>query len=211
MREVRLVLVVGALAGVAVVGFVLSRAPATVARVSTAVHEPVETTRQRVVACQPDEVLPRGTTAIRLRLFAFLGPRVTVDVLAQGRVIAHGEHGSGWTGGVVTVPVHPLPVTVSGAEVCFTLALNGDEAGELVGEKTTAGRAARGSDGSLPGRVRLEYLRPGSSSWWSLALSVARRMGLGHAWGGTWIAVLVLVLMGGVALLCARLVLRELE
>jgi hypothetical protein len=210
MREVRLVLVVGALAGVAVVGSVLTQSPATVARVSTAVHEPVETTRQRVGACQPDEVLPRGTTAIRLRVFAFLGPRVTVDVLARGHVIAHGERGSGWTGGVVTVPVDPLPVTVSGAEVCFTLALNGDETGDLVGERTTPGRAARDSDGSLPGRVRLEYLRAGSSSWWSLALSVARRMGLGRAWGGTWIAVLVLVLMGSVTVLCSRLVLREL-
>jgi hypothetical protein len=36
-------------------------------------------------------------------------------------------------------------------------------------------------------------------------------MGLGHAWDGTWSAVLVLVLMGGVALLCAALALRELE
>lgn len=211
MREVRLVLVVGALVGVGVVGFVLSGSRVGVVRVSTPVHEPIETTRQRIAACQADEVLPRGTSAIRMRVFAFLGPRVTIAVRAHGRMIAHGERGSGWTGGVVTVPVGALAATVRGVDVCFTVALNGDETGDLVGERTTAGRAARGPAGSLPGRVRLEYLRPGSSSWWSLAPSVARRMGLGHAWGGTWSAVLVLVLMGCVALLCTALALRELE
>ena len=35
-------------------------------------------------------------------------------------------------------------------------------------------------------------------------------MGLGRAWAGTWGALLVLALMGGVAALCSALILREL-
>ncbi len=33
--------------------------------------------------------------------------------------------------------------------------------------------------GTLPGRLRVEYLRESRASWWSRALGVARRMGLG--------------------------------
>jgi len=199
------------LVGVAAIGVTLAASPLALARVSTPSHEPIGTTRRKLVACQANEVLPRETSAIRLRVFALLGPRVTVSVLADGKVIAHGVRGSGWTGGVVTVPVRPLAATRSGVELCFALFLDGDESGELVGEKTAPALAAQSPDGPLAGRVRVEDLRPGPSSWWSLAPSVARRMGLGHAWGGSWSAVLVLCLMAGVAVLCGRLVLGELE
>jgi len=58
----------------------------------------------------------------------------------------------------------------------------------------------------LHGRVRVEYMRPGSSSWWSLAGTVARRMSLGRGWPGGWSVPLALVLMASMAvMLCARL------
>jgi hypothetical protein len=88
---------------------------------------------------------------------------------------------------------------------------NGNESVELLGEQTSGALAARGQHGPLPGRVRVEYLRPGDASWWSIAPEVARRMGLGHAAAGTWSVLLVLALMGCVVVLCSRLILRELQ
>lgn len=210
-RRLEIALAAAVLAGVAAVCFALSQAPATVARSSTAAHEPLGTVRRPIAACQGGEVLPRQISAVRLGIGAFLGPRVTVEVLAQERVIARGVRGAGWTGGTVTVPMNAEPSARSGVEVCFVAALNGDESATLSGAKTPARLAASGPGGPLRGRVRIEYLRAGSSSWWSLAPSVARRMGLGHAWSGTWSAVLALALMASVAALCIRLTLRTLE
>jgi len=193
------------------VALTLSQSPVTIAQTNTAAHSYVGVARDPISACQSNEVLPRATTAIRLRADSFTGPRVLIKVLAGGRVITQGERGSGWTANVVTVPVRPLPRTRSGVELCFTLFLNGHELSIFSGEPTNGPLAARGSGGLLDGRVRVEYLRPGRSSWWSLVLAVARRMGIGHAWPGTWSVLLVLTLMGLVALVCSRVILRELR
>jgi hypothetical protein len=210
-RRLEIALAAAGIAGVAATCFALSQAPATVARSSTAAHESLGSIRRPIAACQADEVLPREVSAVRLGIGAFLGPRVTVEVLAQERAIARGERGSGWTGGTVTVPIGAEASARSGVEVCFAAALNGDESAALSGVRTPTALAASGPGGPLRGRVRIEYLRAGASSWWSLAPSVARRMGLGHAWSGTWSVALVLALMAGVAALCIRLTLRTLE
>lgn len=208
--RLKITLSAGLLAGAAAVGVTLSQSPVTVARVSTAAHKTFGPTQQKVEACQEHETLPRDTTAIRLRVFSFLGPRVAISLLSHGRVIAHGERGSGWTSNVVTVPVNPLPTQTSGVRLCFTLFLNGEEFAELTGELTKPALAAHAKTGSLRGRLRVEYLRRGRSSWWSLAPSVARRMGLGHAASGTWSVLLVVALMGGVVILCSRAILTGL-
>jgi hypothetical protein len=211
MRGVKVTVGVGLLLAVVILGITLSHAPITVAQVNTPHKLSLGTLRSKTAVCQAGESLPRGTSAIRLRVFAFTGPRVTVRAYAGGRVVAQGEHGSGWTGGAVTVPVRTLRTATSGATLCFSLLLNGDEGVFLTGEPTSAALAARGSNGRWPGRLTVEYLRPGHSSWWSIAPEVARRMGLGNAAGGTWIAILALALMSGVVALSSRLVIRELR
>lgn len=195
----------------AAIGVTLSKGPITVSGANTAEALPLATVQQRTQACQANERLPQDTSAIRLRIFAYLGPRVTVEVLAHGHVITRGERGSGWTGGVVTVPVRPISTTRAGLTICFELFLNGDETAYLSGQPATQTRAASGKLEVMPGRVRVEYLRSGRSSWWSLAPAVARRMGLGHAGAGTWSVFLVIGLMGGVVLVCSRLGLQELR
>jgi hypothetical protein len=190
------------LAGAAAIAVTLSKSPLTVAAVNTTATAQLGKTSHTTAACQSGETLPRGTSAIRLRVFAFLGPRVTVQVRAHGQVIAHGERGSGWTSGAVTVPVKPLATTRSGVDLCFTFFTDGNEDDWYVGEPTGA-RAVQGGVGPPHGRVRVEYMRPGSASWWSLALTVARRMGLGRAWPGTWVVLLLLALMGSVVVLCS--------
>jgi hypothetical protein len=208
---VRLKLVVGAglILGAAAIAVTLAQSPITIARVNTAEHSLVEVAHQQTSACQAGETLPRQTSAIRLRAYAFLGPRVEVQVLAHGRVIAHGERESGWTGGVVTVPVNRLAAARSGVEVCFTLLVR-NEPVELVGEQTIGALAASSANGPLAGRVRIEYLRPGSASWWSIAPEVARRMGLGRAAAGSWNGLLAIALTCALVGLCARLIIREL-
>jgi len=196
--------------GVAAVAVVLTQSPIAVTRVSTAQGTFVAEARGKLTACQSGEALPRDTSAIRLRMYAFLGPRVSVEVLAHGRAIARGERGSGWTGGAVTVPVNRLSAARSGLQLCFTLFGNGDESVALVGEPGAGAQVARGPAGPLPGRLRVEDLRPSGASWWSIAPEVARRMGLGRAAAGTWVVLLAIALMCALLTVCSRLILREL-
>lgn len=200
-------LVVGAVA----LGVTLSGSPLAVARVNTATLTGLGNIHQPLAACQSDEVLPRGSTAIRLRIFGFSGPRVTAAVLEHGRVIAHGERGAGWSGGAVTVPIEPLSTTISGVELCYGVYGNADESDGLVGEVGAHGDAAFTSSGSLLGRLRVEYMRPRVSSWWSLATAVAHRLGLGRAASGSWWAVVAIALMGFVVVLCSWQIMRGLE
>jgi hypothetical protein len=159
--------------------------------------------------CQPGETLPRETSAIRLSLEAAIGPRVTLEAFAGGRLITSGTRGSGWTAGSVTIPVRPLPDRVSQVTLCVAIARSRVHVAAL-GAPAGPATAAHSSEGAvLKGRLRSEYLRAGRASWWSLGLAVARRMGLGRTLSGTGIALLVLALMLAIALLAARLILRE--
>jgi hypothetical protein len=173
--------------------------------------------------CQAGEVLPRGATAVRVWLEAVIGPRVEVEALSGGRVIARGTRGPGWTSGSVTVPVAPVPRVASDVTICVNVAHASEPIG-LQGVRTAArvaasdrqGPLSRGKahgatyrQGPLPGRIVIEYLRTGDRSWWSLARSVARRMGLGHAGSGALIPLLAIALMLAVAGVMARLLLRE--
>jgi hypothetical protein len=197
--------------GAVALAVTLSLSPVSVARVNYREDVLLDSLRSDTTACQPEEVLPRDTSALRLHMFTFTGPRVVVGVFEHGRRIAHGERGSDWTGGSVTVPVNRLASARYGATLCFALYLNGNEIVQLNGEPTAnRALAARERDGYLPGRVAVEDLRPGSSSWWSLIVPVARRMGLGHAGSGTWSVLLVVGLMLGVILIATRVGLREL-
>jgi hypothetical protein len=211
MDRVKVTLAIGLVLIVAAIGLTLTQAPMSLARRSTNEDRALKSASRRTHVCQSNELLPRGTTAIRLHIFAEYGPKVTVKVLAGGRVVAQGQQRAGWTGGVVTVPVGALARTRSGARLCVTLLLNGDETVSLLGAQTSAGHAAREGATALPGRLTVEYLRPGPSSWWSLLPEVARRAGLGRAVSGTWSVALVGVLMAGVLALCSGLIVRELR
>ena len=189
----------------------LSGAPLVVAHDNaTPANEPLVEARSGSGACQGGEVLPAGISAIRLTLVAAAGPRVNVTVFSGGRVIAAGATASGWTSGAVTVPVKPLAHAVSPARICFELGQSVEKV-QLGGSRTAAAVAASDLAGKpLSGRFTIEYMHTGSSSWWSLAKTVARHIGLGHAPSGTWIVLLLLVAMGALVAGAAWLVLEEL-
>jgi hypothetical protein len=192
-------------------GLTLTRSPPRLARTNWVPEEVVlASVYQGASACQADEELPHGTSAIRLSLQAVIGPRVTVEARSDGHAIAHGSRGAGWTAGSVTVPVASPPRTVDPVTICYTV---GPTRGPLdvYGARTPPTVALHGGEGaSLGGRMKIEYLRAGSSSWWSRMLSVARRIGLGHAAGGTWLALMAALLVLAMSGLASWLVVREL-
>ena len=159
--------------------------------------------------CQPELELPHDVTAVRLTLESAIGPRVLVTASSAQRVLASGTRGSGWTGADVTVPVRYGAATVPHTTLCVTLG-EGREPILMLGDTSSPRFAAVAGIENLGGRVRVEYLTAGASSWWSLALPVARRLGLGRAPAGTWVGGLILALMLAVATLASRLALREL-
>ena len=207
--SVRVALAVGLLLVAIALGVVLSRSPLTVAGTNS-IPAGLATTgalggKSR---CQPDETLPRGTSAIRVSVVAIAGPRVTLQARSRALVITHGERGAGWgVAETTTVPVNHVLRTTPNTEICIAfgpalepITIHGAVRTTTVGGGTRAGV-----------RFRVEYLRPGHTSWWSMASSVARRMGLGHSPTGTWIAWLIIALMITVAALASRLILRELR
>jgi len=167
-------------------------------------------TRLPTTLCQAHESLPAGTSAIRLWLAAAAGPRISVAVMSDGSVLTSGSRPSIWVGGSVTVPVRPVRRAASNVSVCMSFPLR-DEAIIAQGSQTGVRAATREGGEPLVGRVGIEYLRPTRRSWASRALGIARRMGLGRAAPGTWIALAPLALLAAIVLLSSRLVLRELS
>jgi hypothetical protein len=173
-------------------------------------HKTIAATTTPASACQGGEIIPRGTSAIRLGLTTVLGPEVTVRVLSGSHLLTQGMRTVGWEGASVTIPVRPVARTSEPVRICFRLSrLNGPVG--MLGLRTRHG-AAIGQDGKpLPGRLHIEYLRRGRGSWWSMASSIARRLGLGRPASGTWNALLVLALATALVALSSWLVARELR
>jgi hypothetical protein len=208
MRSVRVALAVGLALTAAVVGVAMSRSRLTVAGTNGVPFElPFESVPGGSSGCQESGTMPQGTTAIRVSFGANMGPKVSLKVLSGSAVITHGERHAGWGfAKSVTVPVKRVSRTVPHARVCITFGPD-QEPVEIYG---TYGRIAiiAGAE-SEAALYRVEYLRPGQRSWWSLASSVAHHMGLGRAGSGTWIVFFVIALMITITILMSRLILRE--
>jgi hypothetical protein len=175
--------------------------------------------------CQPGEVLHAGVSAIRLSLWGFFGARIHLVAYEGSHLLTEGRRGANWTSDSVTVPVRPLQQSHSNVDICFAVGPNSEPI-LILGAKTEAKQSATiiASNGTppsqvmtasgrerLPGRMVIEYTAPGKVSWWSKLLTVARHMGLGRAYSGTWIALLVAALMLAVGVLSVRLALKEIE
>jgi hypothetical protein len=212
MPSVKVALAVGLTLLVLAVGLTLTQSPMAITGTNGIPDAgEVARTQRSTSACQAGEVVPAGTSAVRLTLAAEVGPSVTVVARSGTLIITHGVRGAGWTGASVTVPVQRVSDTRSNAEICFTLGHPLEDIA-IFGEHTSHAQALVGPHGEgLPGRMGVEYLRPGAASWLSLVPTIARRMGLGHAWGGTWIVFALLAAMASGASLLARLTLKELR
>jgi hypothetical protein len=211
MRGVRNALAAGLGLTALAVAAVLSRSPVTVLAASgPPPNSEVGLTRGGATACQSDERLPSGTRAIRLSLSAFTGPSLSVRAMSGARVLTSGARGSGWDGETVTVPVKEVNHTISPVQICFAIARGGGEPVEVLASRIRPSAIAGGGR-PLAGRLTIEYLGRGSSSWLALLPSIATHIGFGRAWGGAWIAVLIAVLMLLAIILASRLIVRELD
>lgn len=208
MRSVRIALVVGLALTALTIGVVLSGSPPTVAATnSVPAASALRFVQGGYTRCQEGETLPRDSSAIRLSLSANIGPRVTVSVLSGSSVVTHGQRGAGW--GVqetVTVPVTPVPRAIPNARICVAI---GPTVEPLEVRGSLVPTFVAGGGPRNVGKVRIEYLRAGHTSWWSLVPSVARHMGLGREPSGTWIVFALLALMITITILASRLVLKE--
>jgi hypothetical protein len=223
MSKVKATLALGVLllAGLGV--YTLTRAPVrVVSRSGAPENATLGVTIGDTVLCQPGEVLPAGVTAIRLPLIAFYGANVNLIAFKGSQMLTTGSHRPTWTGVSVTVPVKPLASTATGVNVCFSVSPNSEpliipgdtasrrEAAVVLRSGTLTPTTSQSPIERLRGRLALEYVTSGRTPWWSRIVTVARHMGLGRAYSGTWIALLVAALMLLVAGLTARLTLKEL-
>jgi hypothetical protein len=186
------------------IAVVMSQSPAVVARTNAVrIVGPIAEVTGTYEACQSGELLPAGTSAIRLSLEAMFGPSVRVRVLQDDQTLTSGTQASGWSRQSVTVHVKPLPRAVAGVSVCFAIAPKD----ELVYVKgSTVASTAASPEGRL---FRIEYLRPGDRSWWALVPSVARRMSFGRATGGVWIILAVVAAMVALTAIVSLVVVRN--
>jgi len=227
MGKVTITLVVGLALVAASVAVALTRSPPRVARVGVptgdAKASPLGRNLGDATICQSGETLPAGVSGIRIGMWAFYGAQMHVRVYSGSRVVTEGSRGPNWTSDSVTVPVKPVDHETSGATVCIGIGPNNQPL-LLLGGETPANEsavatlgvhaptpaAAARSGARLGGKIGIEYLSAGRGSWWSRVSSVAKHLGLGRAFSGAWIALLVAALTAGAGVLAIRLTLREL-
>ncbi len=210
-RVVKVTLIVGVVMLLAVCAYTLSRSPPRVLRAGPEPSGVLTGFDGTGAACQAEEVLPAGTSAIRLSLAAYFGAWVKVTVSSGSLVLAEGRRNPDWTGTSVTVPVRPLSYSTSHVKVCFEVSPN-NQSIYLFGRETGLGEGMTlPTGGHLPGRLDIEYLGPGRGSWWSRVGTVAEHMGFGRFFSGTWIALLIAAMVAAVGALAVRVTLRELS
>jgi hypothetical protein len=211
VRVVRVTLGVGVALLVAVCGYALTRSPPRVLRAGAKPRVYFGGLYSDGGACQANEVLPAGVSAIRLSILAYVGARIRVTAYSGSRVLTEGTRGPEWTGTSVTVPVTPLSHSASDVKICFDVSPNSESLFPR-GTEVPASEALTGLNGEqLSGRLDIEYLGAGRGTWWSRVLTVATHMGLGRAFSGTWIVFLIAAMVAVVGILAGRLAVRELS
>jgi Predicted membrane protein (DUF2142) len=219
-RRVRIALAVGLALIVAGVGVALSRAPMRLIASNSTPNDYTlaDVSTSQTTICQAGELLPAGTSAVRLSLLAVIAPSISVSVTAAGRTLTAGQLGAGWmTGTGETVALAPLSRAYSNVTICLTLGdLTGENVavlGHAVGNAAAGAAIATGVGGALAplgGRIRVDYLSAGARSWWSLAGTVIRRIGAGRAQDGPWTLIVVALLLAAVIALSCLWTLRAL-
>lgn len=225
MGKVKVTLAVGLVLLTASAAVALTRSPPRVARVGVPTGDakaaPLGKTLGDATICQPGETLPAHVTGIRIGMWAFYGAKMHVRIYSGSRIVTEGSRGPNWTSDTVTVPVKPVAHETSGVMVCIGIGPNSQPL-LLLGAETPARESATAAldvhtptpaaagRARLGGKIGVEYLAAGRGSWWSRLTSVAMHMGLGRAFSGTWIALLVAALTAAAGALAIRQTLREL-
>jgi hypothetical protein len=144
--------------------------------------------------CQDGERAAGGTTAIALTATPSRQTQTTLAVelrdSASGAPVAAGA-AVARSAGLTAVPLRPRIARERPVRVCLRLRRPAAGAAvQLYGD--SASRAASAMDGSqaIGALVHLDYLGGSTQSWWAFAPTVVRRIGYGHAWSGSSVALL---------------------
>lgn len=212
VRVVKVTLVLGVVILIAVCAYVLTRSPPRVLRAGARSSTFLSSFYGASEGCQDNETLPARASAVRLSILAYVGAPLHVAVYSGSHVLTTGSRGPNWTGTSVTVPLVPLSHSVSHATLCYAVAPNSETLFILGSPASVPAEGLRQTTGDvLAGRLSAEYLGAGRESWWSRVLTVARHMGLGRAFSGTWIVLLIAAMVAAVGILAGGLVVRELS
>jgi hypothetical protein len=199
-----------ALIAAALVWLLLQTPKAVISSNYVTVTQELGLLREHTKVCQTGERLPAGTEAIRVSMgaIAHVGPAVSATVSHEGHSVASGHHDAGWVSSSLTLPLRPPVEKPVDATICLTPGRIGMPV-ELIGNMAPRDLATTVNGTPLSGRMRVEYLTHGHSSWLSMARHVARRLGLGHSPSGTWIVFPLVALMALAVTLAAWLLLRD--
>jgi hypothetical protein len=159
---------------------------------------PVATLRGTDQRCQRGQVVPADTGAVRLLVgtYARQVPGLRIAVKSGGRTVSSGTFANG-PQGHVSVPIQRVADRLEGATVCV---------GVIAPPGTRTVLYGSGD------QLRLEWVRPGSESWFGILGTVAHRFGLGRGFfGGAWVWGLALLLLASAWAVAVRLTLRELR
>ena len=137
--------------------------------------------------CQGGELVPGDTGAVGVFAGTYqraAGP-LSVVVSEGGRAIASGRSAGGLGDGTARIPVRRIARTVSGTQVCVRN--DGPVRVTLAGLPAPPSGAAALDGAPYPGRLQLDYFRPGRERWWSLIGPITHRFGFGKAaFLGSW-------------------------
>jgi hypothetical protein len=164
----------------------------------------------KLESCQSVGTIPQGTSAIKVGIEGlYFSPAVTLRVSSGSRLLGEGHHlPGGPSAPTVTVPVKPLAHAVSDASICTTVGPAVEPIRYYGAPRHSSTPRANPLQQAV---LQMEYLRPGTKSWWSMTSSIAYHMGLGRGSSGTWIVFLALALMLAVVAIVTRLTLKELQ
>lgn len=159
--------------------------------------------------CEPWTV-PADTASLRVRIFtsAQTAPALTAEALSGGRTVSSGTLPAGPRHDYVNVPLARVPRTLPTAQACLTN--RGPGTVSLGGAPAPGYQSPTVGGKTQKGLVRIEFMRPGSESWWHLLPTLTHRFGLAKShWLRSWtlpFAGLLVVLAAGLAV---RTLLRE--
>lgn len=161
--------------------------------------------------CQRGQTVPFDTAAFRFLVGSFGKPMPRIDVQvrdARGAVLDRATLPAGAPEGETTIPLGHALDEVPKATLC----VRGQSTRiALAGVASDSAVAARVGRRPQPGIFRIEYMRPGRPSWWSMFPEISRRFGYAKASViGTWtlpvLILLALVIYGLVGALLWRVV-----
>jgi hypothetical protein len=162
--------------------------------------------------CQP-EGIPVDTAALRVYAGtpAELAGPLDVEVRKNGRVLTRGGYGRLGDGQVAKARLTPpLDREVPNARICFRN--RGGKKLFLAGNLTPVKFSGANPYGAtFPDEPRVDYVREGSESWWSIAAVVSERFGLSKTtFFGSWTLWAVIALIAAAWLGATTLLLRHL-